>query len=258
MKKLLALILCVMMFVSVIPTSAFAANPTYDTKPAGTATADPTTKAALEAASEYKKQIENMIKNTKKNVETAYGVLAMDQVVYSSAKSMDDVIGNLVTTITDQLTGKTVNGTKFTAATVKTLKDNTKAHLRALVQALVIDEIDNSKYTDDKGKINPVKYAQEIANAVNKALNNKDFQAGYQAVATYFALANVADSINDELKKQRDAFKESIDADFNKDFATNYPALYNVYMESIPASGNMTATDWPWDAYVTPGVGAWD
>ena len=261
MKKLLALILCVMMFVSVIPTMAFATSgATYDTSVVATKT-DVTLKKDLEAASAYKKQIEKMIENTKKNVATAYGVLAMNQVVYSSAKSMDDVIVGLVDQIADQISGKTINGTKYDAATLKTFKDDHKKSVRAIIEDIVIAEIkDNQhKYLDKDGKIDPLKYGQVIADAVNTALNNKDFQAGYQAVATYYALANVADSINDELKKQRDAFKDSIDTSFDKDFTGYYEKLVADYVDTLKEldGGEFDADNFPWTAYVTPAVGAW-
>lgn len=260
MKKLLALILCVMMFVSVIPTMAFATEgDKYDTSKVDPIPADPTGKDDLKSASDYKKQVEKMIENTKKNVATAYGVLAMDQVVYSSAKSMDDVIVGLVDQIADQISGKTINGTKYTAEKLDEFKTNSKKSVRAVIQDLVIKEIgDNeSKYKDKDGKIDPVKYGQVVAGAVNKALNDKDFQAGYQAVATYFALANVADSINDELKKQRDAFKDSIDTSFDEDFTGYYEKLVADYVDTLKEldGGEFDADNFPWTAYVTPEVG---
>jgi hypothetical protein len=268
MKKLLALILCVMMFVSVIPTMAFAADATpadaegYASSIAA-AKADPTSKATLESAAAYKKQVEKMIENTKKNVATAYGILAMDQVVYSSAKSMDDVVVGLVDQIADQLVGKKFayvkpDGTTITGKDVDAFKKTEKAALRKIVEDIVIDELkDTSKYIDKDNKIDPVKYGQAFANAVNKALNNKDFQAGYQAVATFFALANVADSIKSQLETQRDEFKASIDTSFDKDFAKNYEALAKSYVDTLAEAGGFAADNLPWAAFDTPAIGAW-
>ena len=267
MKKLLALILCVMMFVSVIPTMAFAADATpadaegYASSIAA-AKADPTSKATLESAAAYKKQVEKMIENTKKNVATAYGILAMDQVVYSSAKSMDDVVVGLVDQIADQLVGKTLSyvneGKKIDGKALDTFKKTEKAALRKIVEDIVIDELkDTSKYIDKDNKIDPVKYGQAFANAVNKALNNKDFQAGYQAVATFFALANVADSIKSQLETQRDEFKASIDTSFDKDFAKNYEALAKSYVDTLAEAGGFAADNLPWAAFDTPAIGAW-
>ena len=274
MKKLLALILCVMMFVSVIPTMAFAETATAtDITPKdadgyassiAAAKADPTSKATLESAAAYKKQVEKMIENTKKNVATAYGILAMDQVVYSSAKSMDDVIVNLVDQIADQLLGKTlpyVNaGKKIDGKALDTFKTNQKKALRGLVEDIVIDELkDTSKYIDKDNKIDPVKYGQAFANAVNKALNNKDFQAGYQAVATFFALANVADSIKSQLETQRDEFKASIDSEFDAKFRERYTRLADDYVDTLAEAGAKAFTDaeLPWVGFAAPAIGAW-
>jgi hypothetical protein len=273
MKKLLALILCVMLFVSVIPTAAFAATATAtDITPVdaagyassiAAAKADPTSKATLESAAAYKKQVEKMIENTKKNVATAYGILAMDQVVYSSAKSMDDVVVGLVDQIADQLVGKKFayvkpDGTTITGKDVDAFKKTEKAALRKIVEDIVIDELkDTSKYIDKDNKIDPVKYGQAFANAVNKALNNKDFQAGYQAVATFFALANVADSIKSQLEDQRDEFKASIDTSFDKDFAKNYDKLAQSYIDTLAEAGGFDKGNLPWAAFDTPAIGAW-
>ena len=271
MKKLLALILCVMMFVSIIPTMAFATDAAATPADAdgysmsiAAAKGNPATKTDLEAASAYKKQVEKMIENTKKNVATAYGMLAMDQIVYSSAKSMDDVVVNLVDQIADQLLGKTLSyvneGKKIDGKALDTFKKNQKTALRGLVEDIVIDELkDTSKYIDKDNKIDPVKYGQAFANAVNKALNNKDFQAGYQAVATFFALANVADSIKSQLETQRDEFKSSIDTSFDKDFAANYTKLAESYIDTLAEAGAQAFTDaeLPWVAFGTPAIGAW-
>ncbi len=222
--------------------------------------ADPKLKADLENAAAYKKQVEKMIENTKKNVATAYGALAMNQVVYASAKSMDDVVGGLVDKIADMLSGKTVNGHKMSSADVKAFKDAHKASVRSVIEDIVISELEDNeyKYLDKDGKVDPLKYGQVVADAVNAALNNKDFQAGYQAVATYYAMMNVADSINEELKKQRDEFKDSIDMSFDKDFAGHYARLADEYIDTLTEVGAFDGNNDPWTAYITPEVGNWD
>ena len=222
--------------------------------------ADPKLKADLENAAAYKKQVEKMIENTKKNVATAYGALAMNQVVYASAKSMDDVVGGLVDKIADMLSGKTVNGHKMSSADVKAFKDAHKASVRSVIEDIVISELEDNeyKYLDKDGKVDPLKYGQVVADAVNAALNNKDFQAGYQAVATYYAMMNVADSINEELKKQRDEFKDSINMSFDKDFAGHYARLADEYIDTLTEVGAFDGNNDPWTAYITPEVGNWD
>jgi hypothetical protein len=240
-------------------TPAAAAAATYDTSKA-VAKNDPKLKADLENAAAYKKQVEKMIANTKKNVATAYGALAMNQVVYASAKSMDDVVGGLVDQIADMLAGKTVNGHKMSSADVKAFKDAHKASVRSVIEDIVISELEDNeyKYLDKDGKVDPLKYGQVVADAVNAALNNKDFQAGYQAVATYYAMMNVADSINEELKKQRDEFKDSIDMSFDKDFAGHYARLADEYIDTLTEVGAFDGNNDPWTAYITPEVGNWD
>ena len=99
MKKLLALVLCVMMFVSIIPTNAFAEEiltlyPWIDT-PIGSAAA-------------YKKEIKDMIKNTREEIEGAYAVMAADKSIYNTAKAMDDTVVGLVDALAKQLIGEEI------------------------------------------------------------------------------------------------------------------------------------------------------
>jgi len=91
MKKLLALVLCVMMFVSVLSTNAFAADPKnvpYSVQPQPTTTA--TDKwGSLSAANKA-------ISNTKKNIDYIYGALAADTAVFGTVQAMDSVVVDLV------------------------------------------------------------------------------------------------------------------------------------------------------------------
>jgi len=91
MKKLLALVLCVMMFVSVLSTNAFAANPKnvpYPVQP------QPYTSAtdkwdSLSVANKA-------ISNSKKNIDYIYGALAADTAVFGTVQAMDSVVVDLV------------------------------------------------------------------------------------------------------------------------------------------------------------------
>ena len=211
MKKLLALILCVMMFVSVIPMSAYAEWPIVD-KP-------------LDSANQYASEIKNMIKHTRENIETAYGVLVMDQVVYNSAKGMDDAIVNLVDGIAKPL----INKGKMTKAESDTIKDA----VRGLIDEMVAGKMlkDAYKYFDGD-KIDPIKYAQTFANSVAKALTDKDFQKGYEAVATYFALRQIVSDVNDQLEKDYEKFQNGIDGKFDAKFADRYPELAENFIDT--------------------------
>ena len=274
MKKLLALILCVMMFVSVIPTMAFATSYTADYEKYPWIDNDADGKIALMALAQYKKEIENMMKNTKEDIENAYAEFASNKVVYSTAKGMDDTIVGLVDAITADLIGKKIPVMKNDGSTVdpaaaeyqfkKADADGIKTQIRHLIDAKVADKMTEneykfvSKYENGKpSEIDPIKYAQTFADSVSAVLTDKDFQKGYEAVATYFALASLVKSVNDQLKDEYKAFKGDVDKDFDKDFATNYPALYASYIDTI-AENNPEAF-WAWDGVtqypVTPDNG---
>ena len=204
MKKLLALILCVMMFVSVLPTSAFAVYPIVD---------DP-----LDSVNQYNREIKNMIKNTRESIEDAYAVLTMDKVVYNSAKGMDDVIVNLVDGIAKPLIEK--------GKMTKAESDIVKNAVRGLFDGIVADKMTANayKYTDGTS-IDPLKYAQVFADSVNSALTSAKFQKGYEAVATYYALANIVNDVNGKLADQYIDFINGVDMGFDANFADRYPDL---------------------------------
>ncbi len=262
MKKLLALILCVMMFVSVIPTMAFAEND--QNPPAAAAVAYPWIDNPLMAAAQYKKEIENMMKNTKEDIQNAYAEFASNKVVYSTAKGMDDTIVGLVDAITADLIGKKIavynadgtldktDPTKVQYQFKKADADNIKDLVRGLIDKKVADKMTEneykfvSKYNDDGSvkEINPIKYAQTFADSVSAVLTDKDFQKGYEAVATYFALDSLVRNVNDTLKDEYKAFYGDVDKDFDKDFQTKYPKLFASYIDTI-AENNPEAF-WAW------------
>jgi len=215
MRKLLALILCVMMFVSVIPTVAFADGIIDD---------------PLESVNQYNREIKNMIKNTRESIESAYAVLAMDKVVYNSAKGMDDVIVNLVDGIAKPLIEK--------GKMTKAESDIVKNAVRGLFDGMVADKMAANayKYTDGTS-IDPLKYAQVFADSVNSALTSAKFQKGYEAVATYYALANIVNDVNGKLADQYIDFINGVDMGFDANFADRYPDLYENYIDTVTDAG---------------------
>jgi hypothetical protein len=232
MKKLLALVLCVMMFVAVIPTSAFAATNWTATSSADHKQAEwqtgnwPVIDNPLMSVAQYTKEIKNMIGNTKTEIQSAYGVLVGDKVVYTAAKSMDDIIVGLV----DKLANPMIEKGKYTTAAA----NNVKLEVRRLMDLLVTAEMTKSwKYTNGDGTIDPIKYAQTFANGVSAALNNKQFQKGYEAVATYFALSNLIADVNKQLSDQYADFANSVDGTFDKNFSKYYPALWTFYVDTF-------------------------
>ena len=225
MKKLLALILCVMMFVSVLSTSAFAVYPFVD---------DP-----LANSNTYAREIKNMIKNTKDNIKNAYGVLIMDESVYTSAKFMDDTIVNLVDALAKDLIGKTIVANTGAAVVPHTVTkadvDYLKNAVRGLFDGMVHDEIADNQYKFwDGSDLDPIKYAQVVADAVATTFTDKDFQKGYEAVATWFAVTKLLDDVADELHDQYvDYFDAVAGSGFDNNFAARYPQLAADYMDSI-------------------------
>ena len=249
MKKLLALILCVMMFVAVIPTSAFAAAPAVASWP--------TIENPLDTVAQYKKEISNMVKETKKSLESAYGVLVSDQVVYGTAKGMDDTIVGLVDAISKKLIEDNTtivypDGSSITIT--KNYVDGVKDQVRLLIDSLVsADMAKTYKYAEFNAdgsikKIDPIKYAQTFSKAVSDALTNKKFMKGYEAVATFFALGQLVKDTNDKLKDEYDLFKESVDSDFDKKFENRYPQLWEQYIDTLndASTGNYGARIDPW------------
>ena len=260
MKKLLALILCVMMFISVIPTMAFAEEP----EPAGEAeeaAGYPWIDNPLMALAQYKKEIENMVKNTKGNIQDAFAELAANRVVYSTAKGMDDTIVGLVDAITKDLIGKKIPVMKNDGSAVddpeylflKADADNVKDLIRLVIDEKVTKSMaDNefkfvNEYNDDGSikSIDPIKYAQAFGKAVSDALTNKDFQKGYEAVATYFALASLIKDVNKQLKDEYAAFYGStVSPKFDEDFTEKYPMLTENYIDTLEEG--LDPAFWAW------------
>ena len=254
MKKLLALVLCVVMVLSLAP-AAFAAN--------GDEATDPTAVITVSSVSEYSKMIENMIKNTRKNTEKAYKVLVGDQSVYNTAKSMDDAVVNLVNNFADTIVGKKVlkdAAGNYTVRWTKANTDNVKAAFRKLIDTKVAEKYAENSYKalDADGNIDPILRARTFAESVSKVMTDKDMQKGIEAVATYFAVLNLADSVNTELKDKYDDFRGSIDSKFDTEFDTRYPTLYANVIDTFEENGGVygDADAESWIQYLLTAPGA--
>jgi hypothetical protein len=134
MKKLLAMVLCVMMFVSILSTSAFANKPTVP--------AHPDLDYGHLAPEQSVAANNKAVKNAKANIEYMYGSLAADTAVFGTIQSVDSIISSFAKTLFDGTDGiDTIYGTILPG----TLESNTKAVLRDYIGSEIIRDLnDNS------------------------------------------------------------------------------------------------------------------
>jgi hypothetical protein len=214
MKKLLALILCVMMFVAVIPTSAFAAS-----KVVGSGS----TVASFTTVPDKVDKFDSVY-NAKKAVEAAsdaiqamYGGVAADQGVFATVKAIDSVVVDLSKQIFDGVDKLDVLGTTYTN---KTLTDNTKAYLRTHIGGEIIDYMKDhigtyaelKEIKDANGNVigkytvyDPVKYMNAFATAASKAMSGEKGAKNIEAIVYSMAAAKVQ---KDSLDAMKDLYDE--------------------------------------------------
>jgi hypothetical protein len=178
MKKLLALILCVMMFVSVMSTAAFAdSNSTkYDT----------TDQRTWKGESQNQKIVEAL----RTNIENMYGSYAVDNAVYNSVKTIDGILKDLVDGALKDYTTSAFNGDAGLVSS-SDLNDAIVAGLRSTIGGQISEYLNkhyNDYYTyDSMGHrvFNPTKYAGVYAKAASDALTSSKATAGIQAYMLY-------------------------------------------------------------------------
>jgi hypothetical protein len=174
MKKLLALILCVMMFVSVMSTAAFAdvGNAASQRKWAGST------------------QTKDIVEALRNNVQNIYGSLAADQVIYDSMKSTNTMINDLVDEMLKEYRANSAYGTGVAKTDIR---DAIRAGIKSAVGGTVSDYLrgHTSDYISyDKwgnAYVDAVKYASVYGKALSKALSSEDAVNGIQAYYMYAA-----------------------------------------------------------------------
>jgi hypothetical protein len=192
MKKLLALVLCVMMFVSVMSTSAFAA--TYDT----------TDQRVWKGESQNQK----IVNALRTNIENMYGSYAVDNAVYNSIKTIDGIIKDLVDGALKDYTTSPFNKKDNEGLTSSsTLNDAILAGLRSTIGGQISDYLNkhyNEYYSYDSAGhrvFNPSAYAGVYSKAATEALTSSKAVAGIQAYMLYAmqrsAFNTVANMAND-------------------------------------------------------------
>ena len=211
MKKLLALVLCVMMFVAVIPTSAFAAT-WADTAVSNTA-----------------------IKEAEKSIKAMYTAIATDEMVFGTAKSLHDLFDGLATSMFDGVdtfdkvslynASSSVKSNKYNFPYHDALVDNTRAALKGVVgdsiAKYIADRADTFKSDSYNGNVDPEKYLNVFVAAVNDAVTSEKAQKGIEACIYNLFVIKTDDAMYDRL---RDLWEEKNDWGFDKllEFGTNF------------------------------------
>jgi len=139
MKKLLALVLCVMMFVSVLSTNAFADKATIPAHPdLDTGTLVPTPRAAAN---------NKAVANAKANIEYMYGALAANNAVFGTIQSMDSVISGIAKELFSGVDYfRHIPGGK--------LESNTKTVLRDYIGSAIVDYMNDHRGDYETGSRN--------------------------------------------------------------------------------------------------------
>ena len=170
MKKLLAMILCVMMFVSILSTTAFAAYDHEDQR-----------------VWRGKGQISDIIDALKTNTNLMYGSIAADTAVYQSVKAIDDMMKDLV----DKMIEGYAPTTAGTTQPGNVISDAVIAGLRSTIGGEISDYLtkhSNQYYVYDKHGnriLDPAKYAGVFAAAASNAIGSEKAVKGIQAYMYY-------------------------------------------------------------------------
>jgi polyhydroxyalkanoate synthesis regulator protein len=263
MKKLLALILCVMMFVAVMPTSAFAGGGIVAPTPVPTA---PPTGGSYAHTWEGKMAATKAVEEMSDAITNMYSGIAADQGVFNTVKAIDDTIKSMADSMFDGIdeatftysyidaTGKYVTTSK-PYSTNKDLTDAAKAYLREHVGDEITKYMNDhiSSFTDSKTinvgtstgsstltkttvtVINPIKYMNTFATAASKAMSSEKAAKNIEAIVYAAAMAKVQKDTSDKMDDLYNDMQAWGDLDKLAQYGWSVP-------------GNPSSTDW--DPYV--------
>ena len=195
MKKLLALVLCVMMFVAIIPTNAF--------------------------AWEDKAVSSTAVKEAEKSIKNMYTAIATDELVFGTAQSLHDLFDGLSKQMFDGVDSIDVPVTQSKLKPVTTNKaktyhddlvDNTRAYLKGIVgdsiAKYISDRTSSFKSDTINGGVDPEKYLKVFTAAVNEAVSSEKAQKGIEKFVNNLAMVKVMDSAKTKVEDVRDAIKD--------------------------------------------------
>ena len=209
MKKLLALILCVMLFVSVIPTAAFAAGTTGGVAWTSGATA---AKPAWKDTAVSKKTISDL----NKDIKAIYYAMAADDAVFATAKTMYALSDGIAAGLLEGVDNKTFTwyDDQGVQPSVTLYHDDMVDNVRAYLNANIGNEITNyinkraGLWTDSAGHVKPEAYLKVFADAATKAVSSEKAQKGIEALATALFAIKVQGNANDHADDLYTAIKE--------------------------------------------------
>ena len=189
MKKLLALILCVAMVLSLAP-AAFAAGTT-----GGKVIEDPVEYAPKWAGTGASKKA---IEDLNKDINAMYTAIAADQAVFGTVKSIYDMTDSLAKGLFDGIeSAKKADGTKVYN---DDLTKNTRKYLNAVIGNEIANYLNSHQgaYTNDKGNIKPAEYMNTFVTAVNKAVSSEKAQKNIAAIIYGITALKVQTDVNDK------------------------------------------------------------
>jgi len=190
MKKLLALILCVMMFVAVIPTAAFAAGTT-----GGVVNGIPEERNPKYVDLAVAKKA---IKDLNDDMKALYTAYATDEVVFGSAKTIYDLTNGMAKQLL-----KDTESVKFADGT-KIYQEDLIANVRKGLNHIIGNEITNymneriDTFTNTAGNVQPEKYLNTYVKALNNALTSEKAQKNIEALVYGLATLSLQQSMNDK------------------------------------------------------------
>ena len=233
MKKLLAMILCVAMVLSIAP-AAFA---------------DPGVGSA-ESGWASKTVNSNAIDNLKDSINSMYAALAVNQTVFGTAKAMHDLTDGMVKALFAD-----TDSVDFGDHVV--YHDDLVANARAYLKGIIGGEINNyidkriDAMTDADGNVDAEDYLKLYTKAVSNALTSAKAQKGFEAFYYAIAVAKIADDLGDALD---DLYDEMVDwNDFGSKWAefgfANDETLDLVFTHGVPTTAEMDDIDDDTDTY---------
>ena len=211
MKKLLALILCVMMFVAVIPTAAFA-DVNY-----------PTAGAAYTTEGKFDtKAIKDAVTTANDAIKLMQGTVVANETVFGTIKTVDDLFVSMAKNIFADYVPYDEND-----ASKSDMEGDVKKALRTFVGTVINGEMTKDTtvayYTDaTTHKVKPDKFLTKYISAFNKATNSAEAQKYIEAVLTT-AMANaMIPAVEERMSDLKDSIADWEDGTAIWNSATGY------------------------------------